>query len=178
MAGLAVGCAVGDPGTKVETTVTEGDRSKAQTAQEPVGLDAQVVSRRGQGNLPAGFGEGSLWVIGSIRATPPSASASASALPEAASTPPTPPASTSAPGAAGAGAGPDGPPKALFVGLDPQTDEEVATSGGGPVAPKAVLRRLDPQTGEVVATIPPEDLNNTFTQVAFGAGPVWVSSGY
>ena len=38
--------------------------------------------------------------------------------------------------------------------------------------------RLDPQTGEVVATIPLEGLNDVFTQVAFGAGSVWVSSDY
>jgi hypothetical protein len=172
MAVLVVGCAAFDPGindgrggkrsavaSQEETTASEGDRSKTQTAQEPIGLDAQVVSPPDQGNLPAGFGEGSLWAIGSIRATPPSASASP-------------------PGAAGTGGGPGGPPKTLFVGLDSQTDEELATSGGGPVAPKAVLLRLDPQTGQVVATIPLEDLNNTFTQVAFGAGSVWVSSGY
>ena len=175
LAVLVVGCAAGDPGnndgrggkrsavcSEEETTVPEGDQSKSQTAQEPVGLEAKVVSPRDQGNLPVGFGEGSLWAIGSIRATPPSASASASASP---------------PGAAGAAGGPGGPPKTLFVGLDPQTDEELATSGGG-VATKAVLRRMDPQTGEVVATIPLKGLNDAFTQVAFGAGSVWVSSGY
>jgi glutamine cyclotransferase len=175
MAVLVEGCAAGDPGnndgrggsrsavcSEEETTVPEGDQSKSQTAQEPVGLEAKVVSPRDQGNLPVGFGEGSLWAIGSIRATPPSASASASASP---------------PGAAGAAGGPGGSPKTLFVGLDPQTDEELATSGGG-VAPKAVLRRMDPQTGEVVATIPLKGLNDAFTQVAFGAGSVWVSSGY
>ena len=88
LAVLVVGCAAGDPGnndgrggkrsaaaTKEETTAPEGDRSKSQTAQEPVGLDAKVVSPPDQGNLPVGFGEGSLWAIGSIRATPPSASA-------------------------------------------------------------------------------------------------------
>ena len=109
---LVVGCAAGDPGiydgragkrgaaAKEETTASEGDRSKVQTAQEPVGLDAQVVSPPDQGNLPAGFGEGALWATGeTISAGPsgrPSASASASASP---------------PGATGAGGGPGGPPQ-------------------------------------------------------------------
>ena len=175
MAVLVEGCAAGDPGnndgrggkrsavcSEEETTVPEGDQSKSQTAQEPVGLEAKVVSPLDQGNRPLGFGEGSLWAIGSIRATPPSASASASASP---------------PGADGAAGGPGGPPKTLFVGLDPQTDEELATSDGGPM-PKAVLRRMDPQTGAVVATIPLKGLMPSFNQVAFGAGSVWVSSGY
>ena len=116
-------------------------------------MDAKVVSPLGQANLPAGFGEGSLWAtdFGPIPAAcddlvkpgegPCSASASASA-------------------SVGSSAG------GVFI-----------TSGGG-VAPKAVLRRLDPRTGEVVATIPLKDLNDAFTQVAFGAGSVWVSSGY
>jgi DNA-binding beta-propeller fold protein YncE len=65
------------------------------------------------------------------------------------------------------------------VRLDPQTGEEVATSGGGP--PKTALwrlLRLNPRTGVVVAKIPLEGLNDTLTQVAFGAGSVWVSSDY
>jgi streptogramin lyase len=44
-----------------------------------------------------------------------------------------------------------------------------------------LLKRVDPRTGEVVAEIPLERrLSNLdlFTQVAFGAGSVWVSSGY
>ena len=156
LAVLVVGCAAGDPGnndgrggkrgaaaTKEETTAPEEDRSKAQTVQEPLGLDAKVVSPLGQANLPAGFGEGSLWGtdFGPIPAAcddvvepgegPCSASASAS-----------------------------------------------ASVGSAAAAPKAVLRRLDPQTGEVVATIPIKDLSDAFTQVAFGAGSVWVSSGY
>jgi hypothetical protein len=45
-----------------------------------------------------------------------------------------------------------------------------------PVTP--LLRRLDQRTGEEVAAIPLERLNDTFTQVAFGPGSVWVSSGY
>src|SRR5215218_7235056 len=71
---LVVGCGGGGPGniderdgqrgagaTNEETTAPEGDRPKAQTAQKPVGLDAEVVSPLGQANVPAGFGEGSLW---------------------------------------------------------------------------------------------------------------------
>src|SRR5215218_5224286 len=71
---LVLGCGAGGPGnnhgsggkrsalaTKEENTAPEGDRSKAQTAQEPLGLDAKVVSPLGQANLPAGYGEGSLW---------------------------------------------------------------------------------------------------------------------
>jgi YVTN family beta-propeller protein len=37
---------------------------------------------------------------------------------------------------------------------------------------------VDPQTGKVVAEIPLKPFNDVFTQVAFGAGSVWVSSGY
>ena len=44
-----------------EATAPEGDRSKAQTTQQPLGLDAKVVSPLGQANVPAGYGEGSLW---------------------------------------------------------------------------------------------------------------------
>ena len=71
---LVFGCGAGGTGindgrggkrgaaaTKEETTAPEEDRSKSQTAQEPLGLDAKVVSPLGQANLPAGFGEGSLW---------------------------------------------------------------------------------------------------------------------
>ena len=43
---------------------------------------------------------------------------------------------------------------------------------------QTLLRRLDPRTGEEVAAIPLEGLSDVFTQVAFGAGSVWVSSGY
>jgi streptogramin lyase len=162
MAVLVVGCAAGDPenndgrggkrsdvSSEEETTVPEGDRSKAQTAQKPVGLDAKVVlSPRDQAPEPRGFGEGALWATGA-----------------------------SPPGATGAAGGPGGPPKTFFVGLDPQTGEEVATSGAAPAGP-TFLWRLDPRTGEVVAKIPLEGLNDTLTQVAFGAGSVWVSSGY
>lgn len=45
-----------------------------------------------------------------------------------------------------------------------------------PVTP--LLRRVDPRSGEVVATIPLEGLHDVFTQVVFGAGSVWVSSGF
>src|SRR5829696_7064296 len=162
MAVLVLGCAAGDPGindgrggkrsagsSEEETTVPEGDQSKAQTAQKPVGLDAKVVlSPRDQAPEPRGFGEGALWATGA-----------------------------SPPGATGAAGGLGGPPKTLFVGLDPQTGEEVATSGAAPAGP-TFLWRLDPRTGEVVATIPLKGLNDAFTQVAFGAGSVWVSSGY
>ena len=64
---LVLGCGAGGPGnnhgsggkrsalaTKEEDTAPEGDRSKAHTAQEPLGLDAKVVSPLGQANLPAG----------------------------------------------------------------------------------------------------------------------------
>src|SRR5829696_8719660 len=140
---LVFGCGAGGTGindgrggkrgaaaTKEESTAPEGDRSKAQTAQKPVGLDAKVVIPRGQAPVPRGFGGGSLWATGE------QISASASSSP---------------PGAAGAGSGLGGPPKTL-------------------------LGRLDPQTGEVVATIPIKDLWDVLTQVAVGAGSVWVSS--
>src|SRR5215216_2736466 len=106
MAVLVVGCAAYDPGnndgrggersdvcSEEETAVPEGDQSKAQTAQKPVGLDAKVVlSPRDQAPEPRGFGEGALWATGA-----------------------------SPPGATGAAGGLGGPPKTLFVGLDPQT---------------------------------------------------------
>jgi hypothetical protein len=55
---------------------------------------------------------------------------------------------------------------------------EAACGGGDP--PKTLLKRVDPQTGEVVAVIPLSScVGAEFgPQVAFGAGSVWVSSGY
>src|SRR5215212_7131488 len=111
MAVLVVGCVAFDPGindgrggkrsavsSQEETTASEGDRSKTQTAQEPIGLDAQVVSPPGQqANLPAGFGEGSLWAMGAAYSASASASTSASASASAYSEIPDPSASASAP---------------------------------------------------------------------------------
>jgi hypothetical protein len=149
---LVVGCGAGGPGnnhgsggkrgalaTKEEATAPEGDRSKAQTAQEPLGLDAKVVSPLGQANLPAGYGEGSLWATDF---EPISAACD----------------DVVAPG--------EGPCSAS------------ASSSPAVELPKTLLKRVDPQTGEQVATIPLEGLNGAFTQVAFGAGSVWISSGY
>jgi hypothetical protein len=64
------------------------------------------------------------------------------------------------------------------TGFDPSptSDDYGASAGRGPK--KTLLKRVDPQAGEVVATIPLKGLNVSFTQVAFGAGSVWVSSGY
>jgi len=42
---------------------------------------------------------------------------------------------------------------------------------------KTLLKRLDPRTGEEVAAIPLEGFSANITEVAFGAGSVWVSSG-
>ena len=42
---------------------------------------------------------------------------------------------------------------------------------------KTLLKRLDPQTREEVAEIPLEGFSANITEVAFGAGSVWVSSG-
>ena len=47
--------------TNEQTTAPKGDRSAAGTAQELVGFDEDVVSSLGHDNVPAGFGEGSLW---------------------------------------------------------------------------------------------------------------------
>jgi hypothetical protein len=56
-----------DAATDEETTAPEGDRSATRTAQEePVGFDEEVVSPLGQANVPAGFGEGSLWATGAF----------------------------------------------------------------------------------------------------------------
>jgi YVTN family beta-propeller protein len=125
-----------------ETTAPEEQRTTAETAQEPIGFDAEVVSPLGQANLPAGFGEGSLWAT-DFKPIP----AACDDVVEPGEGP------CSASASASASASPAG-------GL------------------KTLLRRLDPQTGEQVATIPLEGLNDVFTQVAFGAGSVWVSSGY
>ena len=200
MAVLVVGCAAGDPGindgrgdkrgtaaNKEETTAPEGDRSRTQRRAHRLEREGGVSSwpRRPASGLRRGLLVGDRVQQGDAASAsastsaspyvgPPPPGASASASPPNAPKPP----GASPPGAAGAGGGPGGPPKTLFVGLDPRTDEELATSGGGMVAPKAVLLRLDPQTGEEVATIPLEDLNDVIAQVAFGAGSVWVSSGY
>jgi hypothetical protein len=40
-----------------------------------------------------------------------------------------------------------------------------------------LLKRLDPRTGEEVAEVPLEGFSANITEVAFGAGSVWVSSG-
>jgi hypothetical protein len=55
------------------------------------------------------------------------------------------------------------------------TSEALCTASA---PPKTVLKRVDPRSGEVVAEIPLEGLNDVFTQMAFGAGSVWASSGY
>jgi hypothetical protein len=156
IAAMMIGCG-GGPGnmdgrggergaaaTHEEATAPEGDRSAARTTQEPAGLDAEVVSPLGQANLPAGFGEGSLWATDSDPSAGcddvigDSASASASAV------------STSA------------------------SSEDLCAATPGTL----LFRRLDPRTGEVVAKIPLKGISDAFTQVAFGAGSVWVSSGY
>ena len=157
IAAVVVGCGVGGPGniderdrergiaaTDEETAAPGGDRTTAETAQQPAGLDAEVVSPPGQGNLLAGFGEGHLWATDfdpsagcdDVRGDFASASASAS------------------------------------------SEAMCAASAPGEGPPKRFLRRLDPRTGEEVAAIPLEGINDVFTQVAFGAGSVWVSSGY
>lgn len=41
---------------------------------------------------------------------------------------------------------------------------------------KTLLKRLDPRTGEEEATVPLEDFSANITEVAAGAGSVWVSS--
>lgn len=71
----------------------------------------------------------------------------------------------------------------------PAACDDVVMPGEGPCSASASasasasptgepLGRVDPRTGEVVATIPIEGLWDAFTQVASGAGSVWVSSGY
>jgi glutamine cyclotransferase len=149
---LVLGCGAGGPGnnhgsggkrgalaTKEEATAPEGDRSKAQTTQQPLGLDAKVVSPLGQANVPAGYGEGSLWATD---IEPISAACD----------------------------------DVVEPGEGPCSASASASPAGG--LPNTLLKRVDPQTGEVMATIPIKGLNDAFTQVAFGAGSVWVSSGY
>jgi hypothetical protein len=123
----------GAAATNEETTAPKGDQPKAQTAQKPVGLDAEVVSPLGQANVPMGFGEGSLWATGFD------------------------------PRRAGCD--------------DVKGVGEAACGGGAP--PKTLLKRVEPQTGEVVAEISlGRCVGAGTTQVAVGAGSVWVSSGY
>jgi virginiamycin B lyase len=65
-------------------------------------------------------------------------------------------------------------------GEGPRSASASASVADGLVAgpAKTLLKRVDPKTGEVMATIPIKGLNDAFTQVAFGASSVWVSSGY
>ena len=152
IAALVFGCGAGGTGNN--------------DGRGPGGLDAKVVSPPGQqANRLAGFGEGSLWAMGQAFSASASASTSASAYSET----PDPSASAS-PSSEVPG------PAALSASASASA---ISGAGGGPVAPQPLLLRLDPQTGEEVATISLKDLNDAFpTQVAFGAGSVWVSSGY
>ena len=56
--------------------------------------------------------------------------------------------------------------------------DDTGVGGGGACAVEAGMpvRRLDPQTGEEEATVPLEDFVANTTEVAFGAGSVWISS--
>jgi hypothetical protein len=158
-----------DATTDEETTSPEGDRTTAEPAQKPVGFDTEVVSSVGQANLPAGFGEGTLWATGFqpvnpacddvVRPNEGPCSASAS----------------SATSASPAG----GLPKTLLKRVDSRTGEEVAAiplkgfftgttemafgagsvwaSYGdiypGPVSPRRpgdVVLRIDPRTNRAV----------------------------
>jgi hypothetical protein len=183
IAGVVVGCGSGpgyiderggeedDAATIEEITAPKGDRSAVGTAQEElVGFDEEVVSPPGQANVPAGFGEGSLWATG-----------------------------------LGPSRGMAAPPKALLKRVDPQTGEvveeiplgECVSGGFGPQAavgadsmwvsssyvsygskrwprtPCDVVLKVDPQTKRVVDRIPVDPP----TDLAFGHGSVWVSSG-
>jgi DNA-binding beta-propeller fold protein YncE len=173
--------------TEEQTTAPEANRSKAQTAQEPTGLDEQVVSPPGQANVPRGFGEGSLWATDF---QPISAACDDVVEPGEG------PCSASA--SASASASPAGEPLGR---VDPRTGEVVATipieglwdaftqvvSGAGSVwvssgyyetghAPKRgpgdVVFRIDPRTNRVVDRIPVDPP----TGLAFGHGSVWATS--
>ena len=142
---VVVGCGGGGPGnieardderdaaTREETTAPEGDRSAAETVQEPVGFDVKVVSQ-GKAYVPAGFGGGSLWAT-DLATCNDASSASASAGSASAST------------------------------------------GACALPENTLLKRLEPRTREEVAAIPLEGFSANITEVAFGAGSVWVSSG-
>ena len=194
MASLVVGCAGGRPenldghggkrgaAAKEETTASEGDRSKAQTAQEPAGPDVKVVSH--QAYWPAGFGEGSLWAT-DFAACNDTGSAPASA--------------------GSSGSFVDGSVAVSLVScaltenmllkkLDPQTGEEEAVirlkgfsantvevtfgagslwvSSGDWTAAADVVLRVDPETNRVVDRIPVDSP----TGLAFGHGSVWATS--
>jgi hypothetical protein len=187
---VVVGCGGGGPGnidergsqqgagaTNEETTAPKGDQPKAQTAQEPVGLDAEVVSPLGQANVPAGFGEGSLWATD----YDPRAAAcdDVKGVGEAVCGAPVPG---------------EEPAKTLLKRVDPRTGKVVAAialerfspgstevafgadsvwvSSGDLPPGAAVVLRVDPRTKRVVDRISVDPSSG----LAFGHGSVWVTS--
>jgi streptogramin lyase len=121
-----------------ETASPEGDRTMAEPAQEPAGLDVEVVPSGGAYS-PVGFGDGSLWATDVLVCTdnftiPMSVSGSASA------------------------------------------SSAASVQGMCALPNKTLLKRLDPRTGEEVAAIPLENFPTNITEVAVGAGSVWVAS--
>jgi virginiamycin B lyase len=133
----------GPAANKAQTTASVGKRTAAGSPREPVGLDFEVVSPVGRANLPAGFGEGTLWAT------------DFEPIPAACD-------------------------DMVKPGEGPCSASTSASTSASPYGGtrQTLLRRLDPRTGEEVAAIPLEGLSDVFTQVAFGAGSVWVSSGY
>src|SRR5215203_2003280 len=61
---VVVGCASAQ--RNIDERGGEGDAAATnEETTAPAGLDAEVVSPLGDANVPAGFGEGSLWATGS-----------------------------------------------------------------------------------------------------------------
>jgi hypothetical protein len=164
--------------TNEESTAPKADQPKAQTAQKPVGLDAEIISPLGQANVPLGFGEGSLWATGF---DPRGAGCD----------------DVKGVGEAACGGGST---KTLLKRVEPRTGEVVAaiplecvhagtsqlavgadsvwvssgyySRGPTPRSPCDVVVRVDPQTKRAVDQIP-VDLP---AALAFGHGSVWVTS--
>ena len=164
-----------DATTDKETTSPEGDRTAAEPAQEPAGLDVEVVPSGGAYS-PVGFGDGSLWatdlfVCNDTMSVSGSASASSAASVQAACA---------------------APNKTLLKRLDPQTGEEVAAIplegffsnipevavGAGSVWVSSAdgfagaVLKVDLETERVVERIPVD----TPSGLDFGHGSVWVTS--
>jgi hypothetical protein len=61
---VMVGCASAQRNIDDERGGEEGAEATNEETTEPAGIDAEVVSPLGEADMPAGFGEGSLWATG------------------------------------------------------------------------------------------------------------------
>jgi hypothetical protein len=177
IAAVVVGCAQGN----IDERGGEGEADAAnEETTEPAGLDAEVVSPLGEANMPAGFGEGSLWATGFKPSCDDVIGDSASA-------------SASASSGASLAGGCVLPAKTHLKRVDPRTGEVIAeiplewvgdspelAVGAGSVwiSPGEfsdptgdLVLRVDPRTKRVVDRIPVDSP----TGLDFGFGSVWVT---